>query len=515
MPAGQQALPVDFLAPVDGWRTDKPLEALPPTAASTLVNFFPEAGYIRPRNGSTTWTTATGASIGTLMPYFGASSNRMFAVDNAGNLWDISSPGAPVYNTSPGASGGYVSYVNFTNSGGNWLLVCPWPGGSNLVASYNGSTWAGAGITGWTTHPTVVTNYRSRLYFLEYNTSNLWFMPTLAITGALAGSINLGAIFKFGGLPVALGVWTTQTLNGPLQLLCILSSEGEVLIYTGSDPTNATNWNLLGSFKLGYPLGADRAFYQIGGDLAVMTVDGVVPLSKAITLDPSAVDQYALTGPIAPTWLSTVATVGRSTVGWQLAVHPSRRMAIINVPDPLFGDYQLVMNTETRAWTKFAGMTSTCWLSWNGNLYFGAPDGTVRQADVGANDNNSPIDCLSVGNWQRLKDGFAPKVSTLIAVDAVLDSTATVYAGASWDYVATTPQGVASGTAAANALWDGSTWDQSAWPGTKGQRLIADASGTGTVFAPTVRVVVNGTTGQQPGSFVIGGSLMIQRGQGI
>jgi hypothetical protein len=512
-PQAQVAEPIDWLAPVDGWHTDKPLEQLPPTAASTLVNFFPEAGYIRPRNGSNGWATGLGASVQTLMPWFASvgSGDKMFAAAGT-NIYDVSSAGAVGAAVSTGLASSYLSWANFVNSGGNWLLAVS-AGGDQLA--YSGTTWGAAGITGMTNNLFVVHSYRERLWFLETGTSNLWFLPTLAITGALTGSINLGAIFQFGGLPVAIGTWVTPTINGPLELLCIMSSEGEVLIYQGSDPTNANNWSLLGAFKLGFPLGADKCFYSVGGDLAIMTVDGLVPMSKAITLDPSAIDQYALTGPIAPTWLSTVQSVGRATPGWQLMIYPARRMAVLNVPDPGSGIYQYVMNTETKAWTKFTGMLATVWLAWEGGLYFGTATGTVVQADIGANDQGAVIDCLSVGNWQRMKDGLSPKSSTLISVDAIVDSTATVYAGVSWDYTPVVPQALAGGASSAPALWDVALWDQAMWGGAMGKRLVADASGHGVVFAQTVRAVITGTAGQSSGCSIVGGTMHIQKGQGI
>ena len=510
-PAAQTAQPINWLAPTGGWRADKPLEMLPKDAASTLVNFFPEAGYIRPRNGSNNWATGMSGSVGSLMAYFGATSKMFAACGTA--IYDVTSAGAVGAAVHTGLTGNNFSWTPFVNSGGTWLIAC---NGQDAALKYDGATWASAAITGMTNPLLAVASFQERLWFLETATANLWFLPTLAVTGALAGSINLGAIFRFGGLPVDIGVWTCQTVNGPILMLCIMSSEGEVIVYTGTDPTTSTAWSLLGSFKVGFPLGGNKCFYPVGGDLAIMTVDGIVPISKAITLDPSAVDQAALTGPIAPVWLQTVQSVGRATAGWQLMIYPSRRMAIVNIPDPAQGTYQYVMNTETQAWTKFVGMPATVWLAWEGGLYFGTASGTVVQADVGANDNGAAIDCLGVGAWQRLNDGLAPKVSTLISVDAIIDSTATIWAGASWDYQVNTPASLAGGgSVSATALWDTATWDGAMWSGASGKRLVADASGSGAVFAPTYRALINGSTSQNAGCQILGGAIHIQQGSGI
>lgn len=484
---------------------------MPPTAAAVLTNFFPEAAFVRARNGSQPWLTGLSSSVQTLMPYSGAA-QKLFAGAGTG-IFDASfagAAGASVYTVADP----YISFANFTNAGGHWL-VCV--NSEDTPFTYNGTTWATTAITG-PADPTklfVVAAYRSRLWFLEENTTNLWFLPTDAITGA-AQAVNIGNVLKFGGLPIALNTWTMQVYTGIQQMLCILTSEGEFVVYSGSDPTTSTNWSLLGTFKLGYPLGFDRSMYQIGGDLAIMTVDGIVPASKAITLDPSATDQASLTKAIAPTWLQTVQAIGRTTVGWQFLTYPARRMAIVNVPDPALGTYQFIMNTETLAWTLFSGMMATSWAVFQGNLYFGTAASGVWQADAGSADNGVPIDCRSVGAWQRLNDGLAPKSTTLVGIDCIIDTNATIYGGVSFDYRAITPSALGiSSTVVSSAIWDSSLWDNALWTGTQAVRLIADASGEGVVFAPTIRAIIKGTSSTPTQCQILGGTTHVQMGSGI
>ena len=334
-PGAQVVKPIEWVAPVGGWRTDVPLAEMPPTAAASLINFFPESGFIRARNGSQPWLTGPTTNIQTLMPYFGTSENLYAAIDGpTPGIYDASSAGA-VGASLYTITNAYLSFANFVNAGGHWL-VCV--NGVDTPFLYNGSTWATTAITG-VPDPTklfVITAYRSRLWFLEKGTTNLWFLPTDAITGA-AQAVNLGDVMKFGGVPIALAVWTMQVYTGVLQVLCIMSNKGELIIYTGSDPTTTTNWSLMGTFKLADPLGLDRCMYQIGGDLAIMTENGIVPASKAITLDPAATDQAAMTKAIGPTWLQTVQSIGEHTSGWQFITYPERRMALVNIPDPARG----------------------------------------------------------------------------------------------------------------------------------------------------------------------------------
>ena len=510
-PQTQVVKPVDWVAPVGGWRTDVTLAEMPPTAAATLVNFFPETGFVRARNGSQPWLVGVEGSVQTLMPYSGVV-QKLFAAAGT-HIYDATfagAVGASVYTIAQS----YISFANFTNAGGHWL-VCV--NGVDTPFLYNGSTWATTSITG-PTDPTklfVITNYRERLWFLEKGTTNLWFLPTDAITGA-AQAVNLGDVMRFGGLPVAINTWTMQVATGVQQMLCILSSEGELVIYQGSDPTTTTNWGLLGTFKLGYPLGLDRSMYPIGADLAIMTVDGIVPASQAITLDPSATDQSSMTKAIAPTWLQTVESVGRTTAGWQFITYPGRRMAIVNVPDPALGVYQYVMNAEALTWTLFSGMPATSWAVSQGNLFFGTAASGVWQGDVGSSDNTAPIDCLSVGAWQRMGDGLAPKNTTLIGVDCIIDSNVGLYAGASFDYATKIPSALGvSNLSVSAANWDIGLWDIAQWSGVSPARLIADAGGSGVVFAPTVRALVKGNASLPSNCQILGGTMHVQMGAGI
>lgn len=504
---------IDWVAPTKGWRTDVPLAELPPDAAAQLTNWFPETSFVRARNGSNTWATTLTGTVGTLSPYSGAT-NKLFAW-TASALYEVTSAGAGSAVGGVTTTNNHWSTPQFTNAGGKWLVCC---NGTDTPKLYDGTNWTNFAGTGGPTLTTlsVCAVYRSRLWFLQKNTTTLWYMGTDAVSGAFGGSVNVGNVMKYGGTLIAMNSWTAQVQSGVLQFLVLMSSEGELIVYQGSNPADSTNWSLLGTFKLGFPLGLDRCLFQVGADLAVMTVDGIVPISQAIQLSPAAADQASLTKNIAPTWLSTTRTIGAAQVGWELCVHPSARMAIINIPDPASGTYQYVMNTETMAWCNFTGWAATCWASWEGNLYFGTASGTVVQADAGSADNSIPIDCLSVGGWTRLSDGLAPKMTTTIGVDAILDQNAAIYAGVSFDYVATRPKQLTSSSSGATVpIWDTALWDTALWTGPAPKRLIANAGGEGVVFAPTVRALISGSSSSLTNCQLIGGALHVQQGMGF
>jgi hypothetical protein len=77
-------------------------------------------------------------------------------------------------------------------------------------------------------------------------------------------------------------------------------------MYTGEYPGDtATPWKLSGLYKISKPLGK-RCLMKAGGDLAIMTEDGIVPMSKVTSLDQVALQNAAVTAPIAPAWRDAV-----------------------------------------------------------------------------------------------------------------------------------------------------------------------------------------------------------------
>jgi hypothetical protein len=505
--------PIDWVAPTDGWRTDIPFTDMPPKSAATLLNFFPEPGYIRARNGSNVFASGMPSSVQTIIPYSGLAQN-LFAASGSG-IYDVTAGGTVGGAVVSSLNSSHWSHAQLQTAAG-WFQTIVNDSGLDDPRQFNGTSWSSPALTGpgdiKKLH--VICSYRERYYFLEMGTTTLWFTGPGAITGAL-GSFAVGPDMKFGGTLVAMNSWTQHVSTGVTMFLVIMSSEGELIIFNGSDPTNASNWGLLGTFKLGWPLGGDRCMYQIGGDLAIMTMDGIIPASSAISLDPSASDQASLTQKISPTFIATVQLVGQTTAGWQFLTYPNGRQAIVNVPDPVYGAYQFVMNTETNAWTKFTGMQAQCWQAWNNGLYYGDGLGNVIQADTGSADQGAPIACYMVAGWQRMGDGLAPKQSSTLGIDLQFDANASLAGACSFDYTDTPVEPTTITVGTANALWDQAIWDQAFWPGASASRVLVTVPGIGVVFAPTVSAQITGLSSTSSNCFIYGGCLHVQPGQGI
>lgn len=482
---------------------------MPPDAAFVLDNFFPESNRVRARYGSNVWASGLGATVQTVIPY---TPNKLFA--SAGTkIFDITSSGVAT-SVVTGQIGARWSVQQYTNSGGTFLRLV---NGLDTPLLYDGTTWATTAITGSGLTPSnlsVVCAYRSRLWFIEKNTTKIWYLATDAVSGA-ATSFPVGGSMKYGGVLVAMGVWTIPVATGIQQCLVLISSEGEIIVYQGSDPTTASGFSLLGTFKIGRPLGYDRCLLNVGADLAIMTVDGIIPISKAVSLDRGATNLGSITKPIAPTWLQTVADQGTLSDEWQLIAFPKRRMAIVNLPEGV-GPYQYVMNTETGAWCRFFGLASTCWGTWNDRVFYGSASGNVYEAEIGSIDSGNPIDALMVGAWQRFNDAISPKYSTMIGATVQSGASTTLYLGVSADYQIKTPPALLSILPSVRPFtWDVSLWDQAYWPGTTVSKKYATSTSTGVALAPTIRALISGDATSISETGIIGGTVLYQKGSPI
>lgn len=500
-----------WVAPTGGWRTDVTIADMPKDAAYRLDNFFPESNRVRARYGSNIFASALGATVQTIIPYSGAS-NKLFSAAGT-QIFDITAGGVAV-SVVTGQTGARWSVQQYTNVGGSFLRLV---NGVDTPLLYDGTTWATTAITGTgltANNLSVVCAYRSRLWFIEKNTTKIWYLATDAVSGA-ATAFPVGGSMKYGGVLVAMGVWSIPNQQGITQCLVFITSEGEILVYTGSDPTTAGGFTLLGTFKIGKPMGYDRCLLNVGADLAIMTTDGIIPITKAVSLDRGATDLGSITAPIAPTWLQTVADNGMTSDEWQLTGFARRRMAVVNLPEGA-GPYQYVMNTETGAWCRFYGLAATCWGVWQDRLFFGTASGNVCEAEVGSNDSGNPIDCLMVGAWQRFGDGISPKYSTMIGASLQSGASTNIYLGVSADYSVTIPAALANLLPTTNpAKWDVSFWDQSYFVGTTIGQKYATSTATGVALAPVVRAVISGDSTSISEAGVIGGTFLYQKGQPV
>lgn len=228
---------------------------------------------------------------------------------------------------------------------------------------------------------------KQRLWFVERNSLKVWY-PQVAgnISGTLQ-SFDFSAVSRFGGYLVAVANWTQDGGQGIDDLTVFITSEGEALVYSGSDINSADNWKLRGSYKISKPIGYNCLVpYQ--GDVVIISEDGYIPLSKALPLERANSSQIAFSDAIAPLVAERVQKYG-ARAGWQGVIYGRGGYGIFNVP--VGGQFeQHVINVNNGAWCRFTGINACCWNEFSSKMYFGSNDG-VYLFDEGFSDNGTRI----------------------------------------------------------------------------------------------------------------------------
>jgi hypothetical protein len=305
-----------------------------------------------------------------------------------------------------------------------------------------------------------ITQHKNRIWFAEKDTLKAWYMGTNAIGGA-AAAFDLSALFSRGGYLMALGTWTLDGGAGLDDLLVFVTSEGQVAVYRGTDPSVAANWTLVGVYMLAQPIGRN-CLQKFGGDLLMLTRQGMLPLSKAL-ISADVTDRMTASDKIAQTF-SDYGTLYAANDGWQQVLFYEENALLVNVPVSLDVSYQLVMNTTTGAWSRFTGWNARCWERFESGIYFAAGDKVV-QAWTGNTDSGAPI---SFEGLQAFTYANAPtqlKQVKMLRPIIATESQPNILLGVNADFDTSAPTGIPTFVPATAGLWDTAEWDLDYWGG--------------------------------------------------
>ena len=377
--------------PVKGWDAISPLSNMEPDYAVILDNCVARPGWVELRGGYVTWADASemqGGAVDTLMVYRPDNGAEALFVASGDDIYNASAFEAPVITSVTGLNSGVLQYINFTPAGGTTYLI--FVNGVDVGKKWNGTTWSDFTVTGLNTSNVInIWTHKRRIWLVEDDSSSVWFLTTDAITGTVS-ELELGSFLTKGGFIVAIGTWTIDGGNGPDDYFIAVSNKGQAVVYKGTDPSNANAWFLVGVFDLPPPLGF-KCFTKMGSELLYISLEGLLPISKALPFDPSGARSVALTNRIQNA-MSLAAQLGRNTHGWEVKLFPLQTLLVMNVP-VLGGteNQQFVMNTLTGAWSRFTGWNANSFEVFNESLYFGDDDGNVNLAYAGGTDDGDPI----------------------------------------------------------------------------------------------------------------------------
>jgi hypothetical protein len=392
----------------------------------------------------------------------------MFAASD-GRIYDVSVAGGQAVVQS-GLTSDRWQYVNFTPFGAHTVIHLG--NGIDPLIQYDGisNTWSNPAITGlpvgFTTASIIAVHAaKRRLWYTLVGSTIAAFMPTDAITGPIAGTVDMGDLWVRGGYLVGVASWTIDGGAGPQDYVVFLSSRGEISIFQGTDPTNASAWALVGTFQIAPPI-SRRCFVRIGSEVAILTLQGIIPISQVLPFDPSADRSVSLTARIQNA-MAQVTAASQTLFGWQMLTYPAQQLFFLNVPLTERSDQnQYVMNMLTGAWTEFSGWNAGCFEIYNDKLYFGGNTGEINQAYTGGSDYNQSIiaDVQCAFNW--FENPGRTKRMTMVQPLLVLGGGSfSPTLAVDTDFLASNATAPVTTTIASGSLWDKAKWDVDAWSG--------------------------------------------------
>lgn len=447
-------------APVGGLNARDAPSDMEPMDALIMDNMFPDTNGVGVRGGSQNHVTGFTGNVETLMEWCGPASQKFIAaVDNT--FYDVSTTATVSVQATSMTS---VRWQNtmFGTAGGNYLYVV---NGQDKPRFYDGTTWTTSSLTATALSSNgdplkYVMAHQQRLFFGQTNSLNIWYLPTNQIHG-LCSRFPLENYARRGGHIVGVGSWTLDGGTGMDDMAVFLTSEGEAIVYSGTDPSSTSTWALKGVYTIPRPIG-DRPLVKLGGDLIVQCEDGMYPLSKALIVA-SANPAVAISDKISGAVKSASATA-RTYFGWQGCLYPRGKMLIFNVPTTANAlAQQFVMNTVTGAWCRFTNLNAFCWATFKGDLFFGAT-GKVMQADIGTDDAGMDITCdlmqafSNFGqpvnkHWKMAKPVFTAQGRIIAAIRMCSD------------FESALPTSTPSYEPGGGTAWDDGDWDTFLWGG--------------------------------------------------
>lgn len=476
-------------APVKGWNAKDSLADMPSGYAIALENVFPNQEDVTVRRGHEEFADSVGSgAVESLMEYSGPSTRKLFAA-GGGVIYDVTS-GGTASSSQTGLTNNRWQHTMFGTAGGNFLFCV---NGADAPRYFDGSSWTTPSLTGVTATDIVgVFAHQRRLFFVFNNSTSIGYLPVVSVAGAVS-TFDFGGLLQKGGYIIAAGGWTRDGGSGPDDVAAFLSSEGEVILYSGDDPGTASSWEYVGNFTIPKPIGR-RCTMKVGGDLLVLTEEGAIPLAASLPESGVRVQSKAASSNIRNAFISA-ARQYKSNFGWQSMLYPRGGYALINIPLSTTVSEQYVVNTEEGGWCKFKGQNAACWSLFGDDLYFGGQDGgKVYKADTGASDNNADIVWKIKPAFNYFGNKGLKKLFTMCRPNFLTNGALDVAIDLNVDFADMNPTSIPTSPDVNGLVWGTSNWGEANWAGDSIIQPWLTVYGLGNCATPTIRGSTKGFT---------------------
>lgn len=451
-----------YPAPRGGWVRNDNLSDPKNETAAVLRNGFPTVEGVRIRRGSANHATVD-AAVTHLAQYNSGPVKEVFAT-TVDSIFNVTAPADPEVAEAADVTSltsGDWSHVQFTAGGGLYLVMV---NGADAMQQYDGAAWAA--ITGTITGVTTadlshVWTFKKRLFFVEGGTMSAWYLGTLAVAGA-ATEFPLGNIFKRGGALLFGATWSVDAGDGMDDTCIFVTTEGEIAVYQGNDPGDVNDWSLVGVYDIGIPL-HKNAHFRGGGDVAILTRDGIIPVSAAMKSDKATFSAQSVSYPIETAWFEAIAQRDGGSVPFSCCIWPTETLLMIGLPSSGSAEkLAYVANARTGKWAEYTGWDIRSLIVFDDELYFGTGLGKVVKAETGGSDNGSNYVMTVLGRFDNMKSA---NIKQALHARAIIrtNNTFAYEMFANSDFNVSIPSPPSETTDASGDVWGTGIWGTSVW----------------------------------------------------
>lgn len=471
----KDALVLVMQPPVGGLNFRAPAIGLDPKEALVLDNFLPRGNFIELRPGYKVQCQNIPGEIKSLGAYVGPTEadNRVFAFTTGGGIYDVTfASDAPELVQETAQEDGVWEIVNKPGIDMNYLVMVSPSGGYWTYDSVDGFVEREMTIDGVVTDVRFagIFHWKDRLWVIEEGSTRAYYLGVGAIFGEVF-EYDFYSVMKRGGTLQYGTNWTFNAGQDIGDYLVLVTSQGEVIVYSGYNPDSPDTFSLTGVWFVGEVPAGRRSYTEFGGELFILSTLGVVPVSKLVN---GQVANAFMTSSvnIQPT-LSAHFNRDRTRFGWELEIMFGEQYLLVKTPKDSFGRYSFyTMNLNTGAWATMSKVPMNCVAQLNTAFYFGTVDGQLCLGFTGDNDGMDADGNEGASVIGRYQSGFqdfgAParlKTYQLARPVFVAEATPSVAMSVSTKYEDGIPDVEAQFNGRNGAFWDSDLWDACTWSG--------------------------------------------------
>ena len=345
--------------------------------ASELLNMRSNGVSMVLRPGIT-WQESLPTDVLQRIPFeFGATSQYIvltadYAQSAAASLWR--------------SFNGQATYAAISSN----IIICD---GLGQPVRFNGTSFSAAAFTCAVADPATcdgIVAHHDRV-FLWKTGGKLEFL--YGDVGQITGELQRFPLDRLGNITGGIQQMVSLTLDaghGMNDVLCIITTTGQMVVYEGFDPSDANDWRLTGRVQGATPI-SPRGFAQVGADAWMLTPQGVVSISQSIRESVLALSSD-LSRPIAD---EITALIEAGAADWQLFTAADGSMVVISRVSAGAAQ-QYIYYLEGRAWAT-ADFPSRDWHNMGGVPQITGLDG--RLGFLRHNGTSEAITARWVSSW--------------------------------------------------------------------------------------------------------------------